>query len=182
MAAVRTNGPEVSVEQIAAQAGVSKPVFYEEFGDKEGIAEAVAIEIAHGAETRFLEQVAAGSALDIATTVRAGVETLIGLVTDEPEIYRFIVRSMRASDRGLLDNGFVRALDSRVSTLISLLAPDADPVLLGALGHGLFGFVWATVESWRVTEEPPRDELINALVAVVTHGFDAVGRPNPTPS
>ena len=42
--------------------------------------------------------------------IRAGVNALIGLVVDKPEIYGFIVRSMRSGDHGILDNTLVRTL------------------------------------------------------------------------
>ena len=50
MAAIRLHGSSVSVENIAAHAGVSKPVIYAEFGDKAGIADALALERAQQME------------------------------------------------------------------------------------------------------------------------------------
>src|SRR2546423_9774671 len=39
---IRELGPDVSMEQIAAEAGVTKPILYRHFGDKDGLCEAVA--------------------------------------------------------------------------------------------------------------------------------------------
>ena len=74
---------------------------------------------------------------------------------DEPEVYGFMVRCIRASDRGLLDNALVRTLHSRMAMLSGVLAPDGDQVLLGVLADGMFGFLFATVESWQATRTPP---------------------------
>ncbi len=81
----------------------------------------------------------------------SGANALIGLLVDEPEIYGFIVRSMRASDRGVLDNPLVRTLHDRVQMLISLLAPDADEAMVSVVTDGMFGFIFAMVESWQMS-------------------------------
>ncbi|HWW54319.1 MAG TPA: TetR/AcrR family transcriptional regulator [Acidimicrobiales bacterium] len=175
MSAIRRLGPDASIDQMAADAGVSKPVLYDEFGDKVGIAEAIAIEIAKAAEQTFIERLAADGTLDIGAGARAAVEALVDLVTEEPELYQFLVRTIRASDRGLFDISLVRALDSRVHSITGLLVPRGDPELLSVLGHGTFGFVFAAVESWQRTQTPSREKLVDAIVTIVVHGFQAVG-------
>ena len=175
MRAIRRIGPDASIDQMAGEAGVSKPVLYDEFGDKVGIADAIAIEIARAAEQTFAQRLAAGGTLDVGAGARAAVEALIDLVTKEPELYRFLVRTIRASDRGLFDIGLVHALDSRVQLITGALAPGRDPALLAVLGHGTFGFVFAAVESWQRTREPSRQKLVDALVAIIVHGSRAVG-------
>jgi AcrR family transcriptional regulator len=177
MAAIRRVGPDVSVDEIAIEAGVSKPVLYSEFGGRDGIAEALAIELATRAQNALFTKLAAAGTLDTAAGLRMAIDSLISLVTDEPQVYGFLVRCMRASDQGLLDNALVRTLHSRVAMLTGLLAPDTSPSLLSVLTHGTFGFVFAAVESWQATRTPDREELIDALVTVVLHGFQAIGGP-----
>jgi AcrR family transcriptional regulator len=177
MTAIRLVGPGASVDQIAAQAGVSKPVIYAEFGDKAGIAEAIALERAEQTERSLVEELAASASLDTAIAIRAAVNSLIGLVVDEPQIYGFIVRSMRTSDHGILDNALVRTLHARVGILTSLLAPQADKALLSVTTHGMFGFIFAAVESWQSTQRISQDELVDTIVTLVQHGFHAVGGP-----
>ena len=50
IAAIRRVGPDASVDEMAAEAGVCKPVLYAEFGDKYGIADAIAVEIVERSE------------------------------------------------------------------------------------------------------------------------------------
>jgi AcrR family transcriptional regulator len=177
MAAIRLHGAGTSVEQIATRAGVSKPVIYAEFGDKAGIAEAIAIERAEKVERALVDELAASKSLDTAIAIRTAVNSLIGLVVDEPEIYGFIVRSMKTSDHGILDNALVRTLHARVGILTSLVAPDADQAVLSVLTYGLFGFVFATVESWQVSQTPSQAELVDTIVKLVQQGFAAIGGP-----
>src|SRR5580700_10607915 len=83
MEAIRRSGPAVSVENIAAFAGVSKPVMYAEFGDKAGLAEALALVRAQEVERTWIAELAARPALDTSEAVRLGANALIGLVVDE---------------------------------------------------------------------------------------------------
>lgn len=175
MAAIRRVGSEASVDELAAEAGVSKPVLYAEFGGKEGIADALALELAQRGERAVIAQLANSPAVDAASGIRIAIEALLTLVGDEPEIYGFLVRAMRSSDRGLLDNALVRTLQSRVAMLTGLIAPGSDPALLKVLTHGTFGFVFAAFESWQTSHEPSREVLVDALTTIVLNGFVAVG-------
>jgi AcrR family transcriptional regulator len=115
----------------------------------------------------------AGS-LDIASGLRAAINALISVVTDEPEIFEFLVRCIRTSDQGLLDNALVRTLHSRVAMIVGLIAPGNDPSLLSVLTDGAFGFVFAAVESWQVSRHPSREQLVDALATAILHGLAAV--------
>jgi AcrR family transcriptional regulator len=53
MDAVRAGGGDISVADIADSAEVSKPVLYAEFGDKNGIADAISVVLADIVEQRI---------------------------------------------------------------------------------------------------------------------------------
>ncbi len=177
MDAIRLHGPSVSVDEIATHAGVSKPVIYAEFGDKAGIADAIALERAELVERTLIEELAARHTVDTAVAVRMAVNALIGVVIDEPEIYAFIVRSVRAADTGLLDNALIRTLHSRVGILTSLLAPSGDKAMMSVVTHGVFGFIFMAVESWQISRTPSQEELVDTIVTLVQHGFQTLGGP-----
>jgi AcrR family transcriptional regulator len=156
---------------------VSKPVLYSEFGDKHGIAEAIAVELTERSERRVLSAWSASGSVDMTAALRLAIDGFIDLVTDEPEVYRFIVRSVRATDRGLLDNSLVRTLQGRFEQVATVLVPDGDPSLLRVIAHATFGFMVAAVESWLADPVPPRGELVERLATVLARGFDAVRDP-----
>ncbi len=174
METVRERGPDVSMDDLARGAGVSKPVLYSEFGDKRGVADAIAVTLAHSLEARAAADLA-GEAVAIPAVVRATVSALVELIDTEPELYSFIVRAIRTGDRGLLDNGLVRVIQERLAVLVGLLLPGLDPVRLRVLTDGLFGFGFAAVESWTSHRELSKDELIEALSVAVQGGIEAVG-------
>lgn len=174
MQTLRERGPDVSMDDLARGAGVSKPVLYTEFGDKRGVADAIAVALAHRLEARAAADLA-DQAMEIPAVVRAAISALIHLIDTEPELYAFVVRAIRTGDRGLLDNGLVQVIQERLAVLMALLLPGLDTARLRALSDGLFGFGFAAVESWTTSRELSRDELIDALSVVVQGGIEAAG-------
>lgn len=174
MDTVRQRGPDCSMDDLARGAGVSKPVLYRHFGDKRGVADAIAVTLAH----RLVASAAAdlaGHPIDIAAVVRSTFSALIHVVDTDPELYRFIARAIHSGDRGLLDNALVRVIQERLTVLVGLLLPGLDPVRRRALTDGLFGFGFAAVESWTAHRELSKEELIEALSVVVQGGIEAAG-------
>ena len=177
MAAIRAHGPDVSVDEIATEAGVSKPVLYAEFGDKVGIGEAIAVELGDRGERVVVEEISRAGGLEMRRALTVAINRFIDIVIDEPEIYAFILRSIRTSDKGLLDNALIRTLEGRFQQLAKVLAPDADPDLVHVVAAGTFGFILASVESWRDTERPERGVLVDHLASILVQGFAATGGP-----
>ncbi len=177
MTAVRLRGPDVSIDDLAGACGVSKPVLYDEFGDKRGIADAVAVAMARDVEAQVLGQLADLGTIDIDAIIRELLTALIDLVDDEPELYEFVVRSIRASDRGFLDNALVRTLHERLGAYVGLLAPGAPPDRVAVLVDGVYGFVFAAIESWQTHRAPDRDALLTTLIDVIRAGAAAAAAP-----
>lgn len=174
MQGVRDAGPDISIDDLAQAAGVSKPVLYDEFGGKLGIADAIALVLAEDLEFTVLTELSGTDGFDIDLTIRSAIDSLIDIIVREPELYSFLVRSIRVSDRGFLDNALVRVVRDRATTIVGLVAPDAPATHVAVLTDGLFGFVFAAVESWQETREPQRDELVRALSIVIRRGVQAV--------
>jgi AcrR family transcriptional regulator len=172
MEAIRRSGPDLSIDDLAAAAGVSKPVLYDEFGDKLGLADAMAVSLAEMVEHDILSQLSFGTGFDVEEAVRIGVREIINLIVREPHLYAFIVRSMRANNRGFLDNALVRQIDERAMALVNLVASIA-PETVRVLTDGLFGFVFGAIESWQVTQTPDKETLINGLAAIIVTGIAA---------
>lgn len=174
-AAVRRHGPDTSVEEMAAEAGVSKPVLYSEFGDKYGIAEAMAVALVERGELQLMSELSAGGTIDLRRALHLAVDEFFDVVTADPDVYGFIFRSIRTSDGGLLDNALMRSLVSRFELVAGLLAPEADPAALRLAAHGTFGFIMSAIESWNAHRTPDRDAAIELIVGVLTDGLAFAG-------
>ena len=180
MAAVRRHGPEASIDQMAEAAGVSKPVIYSEFGDKNGLVDAMAVVLAEGIEATVIERVTAAGTFEPDRIIGAIIEALINLIDAEPDLYAYIVRSLRMRDRGLLDNALVRVIHDRATVIVGRLADELGDGELEILTDGVFGFVFGVVESWVATRRPEKDQLVETMTAVIRAGLAEVSTRRPS--
>jgi AcrR family transcriptional regulator len=183
MDAIRAHGPEVSVDEIAATAGVSKPVLYGHFGDRLGLADAIAVAVADDVITltvdRAVEGAADGLAVDFPAAIAAIVASLVDVVEQEPEIYGFLVRAIRSGERGFFDNPLVEVIRDRGGRLAEAATPGLDAEMRRVMVDGAFGFLLFAIESWKPTRTPPRAELVGTLTDAVAAGFVAASQPRP---
>ena len=172
-----------SVEEIAAHAGVSKPVVYEHFGGKEGLY-AVVVD----REVRTLHD-AIRTAL---TTPRANPRALIELGTlalldyidDHPNGFRIISRDSSATSP---EGSFATILSDIASRVEGLLANEFTKRELDAqtapmYAQMLVGLVALAGQWWMDTrEEQQLDKPVVAahLVNLAWYGMRNL-RPNPT--
>ena len=178
MDAVRRFGPDVSIEQMAEVADVSKPVLYAEFGDKTGLVDAMAVVLAGGVEQKVFERVAAEGPAAPDRIIGTIIDALVNLIDDEPQLYAYIVRSLRTRDRGLLDNALVRVIHDRATLIIGSLADQLPAAELDLLTDGVFGFVLGVVESWVATRRPDKARVVEMVTGVIRAGLaDATRRP-----
>ena len=174
MEAVRANGPDVSIDEMADTAGVSKPVLYAEFGDKLGLIDAIALVLAERVERTVVARITRDRAFDADSVIGAIVDALITLIDGEPQLYAFLARGLRGSDRGFLDNALVRVIHERAALVVGLLAPQVPKDELSILTDGVFGFVFGVVESWVATRRPPKEQLIEMMTAAIQAGLTEV--------
>lgn len=171
MDAVRTHGPDATIAQMAEAAGVSKPVLFAEFGDKLGVADAVAVVLADRVERDVLSTLAAAPEFNVHSAIGAIVEGLVSLVVSEPELYGFLARSIRSSDRGFLDNALVRVVHERALLLVGTAAAGAKRREVEVLTDGVFGFAFAAIESWQSGRKLSRARLVELLSGVLYDGL-----------
>jgi AcrR family transcriptional regulator len=174
MDAVRAHGPEVSLDQIADAADVSKPVFYAEFGDKNGVVDAMAVVLAQGIEDKVRADIDRVGRFDADQVIESIIHGLVDLIDEQPQLYSYIVRSLRMRDRGLLDNALARVVHERAGFIIAALGGEMLQDDLEILTAGVFGFVFGVVESWMATRRPDKPQLIRTIVAAIRAGLSEV--------
>ena len=161
-----------SVEEIAAAAGVSKPVVYEHFGGKEGLY-AVVVD----REVRRLDE-----AIQTAITtpgggsrqvIERGALALLDYIDERPEGFRIISRdSSVAASAG----SFASILSDIAASVDRLLRePMArrgfDPELAGPFSQALVGLVAAAGQFWLEARQFPKTELAAQLVNLAWNGL-----------
>lgn len=175
MDSIRDRGAEVSLDDIAADSGVSKPVLYGHFGDRLGLADAIAVVMVDGATEITLREAQRrsqeGGDVDFEAAVGAIAESLVDVVEREPAIYGFLVRTIRNGERGFFDNALVDVIRERSGRLVEFANPSIDQGVREVLVDGAFGFLLFSIESWKTTRTPDRDELVKTLTDAVAAGF-----------
>ncbi|MFF4222564.1 TetR family transcriptional regulator [Streptomyces sp. L500] len=167
---VLREGPGASMNAIAAEAGITKPILYRHFGDKGGLYRALAV--------RHTDALLAGlrAALDAPTNRRERVETTLdsylAAIEARPQVYRFL---MHPADEGLpSDQGFdvgrhsaplLRRMGEELAQVIVErvdLGPDGEE-LARAWGHGIVGMMHAAGDWWLRERPFPRGLLVRHL-------------------
>ncbi len=160
----------VSIEEIAARAGVSKPVVYEHFGGKEGL---YAVVVDREVE-RFLA---------MATDLLQGEDTMakfevaaVGLlryIEDDSDGFRILVRdSHPASGSGTLGS-LISDIASQVEYILAdvLQARGYDPKLAPMYAQMLVGMVTFAGQWWLDARKPRIEEMAAHLVNLAWNGM-----------
>jgi len=90
MRAIRQHGPDVAMDDIAAEAGISKPILYRHFLDKGDLYMAVSETATEQLRAVLLSGLS--SEVDPRTLLRVVIEDYLTFIEREPELYRFVVR------------------------------------------------------------------------------------------
>lgn len=169
------------MDQLAERMGVSKPVVYDEFGGRVGVADAIAVESWQRMERELMTALTTATSVDIEIVVHGVIDALITFIETEPELYGYFVRAIRTDGRGLLDNGLVRVLRERTGFLIGSFGARVDPEELAVVTDGAYGFLFAAIESWQASGRLSRDVLVNRLsqiLLVALKGLDLLSPSN----
>ena len=172
--AVRARGAAVGMDDIAAESGVAKPVFYRYFADKADLFAAVGRMVAEEIVTDI------GAALDWETAPRAmltvGIDAYLRHIEAEPELYRFVVSA--PLDRTTADPVTVYSdvIGLRLTRLIGARMRDAglDAAVAEPWGFGIVGMVRAAGERWLDQQSMSREALTEYLSRLLWSGFAGV--------
>ncbi|MEV7414131.1 TetR family transcriptional regulator [Streptomyces sp. NPDC089919] len=167
---VLRDGPKASMNAIAAEAGITKPILYRHFGDKAGLYQALAVRHTDA----LLDSLRA--ALDAPTERRSRVEatldTYLSAIEARPQVYRFLMHP--AEDSQTADRGFdvgrhsaplLRRLGEELAKVIAErvdLGP-AGEELARIWGHGIVGMMHAAGDWWLSERPCERGTLVRGL-------------------
>ncbi|HJX77212.1 TetR/AcrR family transcriptional regulator [Glutamicibacter sp.] len=188
--AVHKLGPQVSMEDIAAHAKTSKPVYYRYFGDKEGLRQALgAVVIADFRDSIIAAGLAEG---DEAGALRAMVTAYLELAKGSPNLYFFVTAQapdvLTAPDRTATGSlGVLNAFFDEVTALMNerLTAHLAGNTHSASRATGLWpraalGMIRSAGEIWlrqpEGEDKATLNEMAQALSSWLTHGISTTQR------
>ncbi|MFI1970796.1 TetR family transcriptional regulator [Streptomyces cinnamoneus] len=167
---VLREGPGASMNAIAAEAGITKPILYRHFGDKGGLYRALA--------ARHTDALLAGlrAALDSPVARRERVEATLDnyltAIEARPQVYRFLMHpadegqpSEQGFDVGRHSAPLMRRMGEELAVVITErvdLGPDGED-LARAWGHGIVGMMHAAGDWWLRERPFSREQLVRHL-------------------
>jgi AcrR family transcriptional regulator len=174
--AVRRAGTDVSMDEVAAEAGITKPVLYRHFGDKEGLYDALA--------ERYVEELEQTLQGATSTThgrrrLEATIDAYLRYVERQPERYRFLLEAAGKPRTGKLVADFRRrnVESCAFATAESLRRAGLDPELSDLWAHSVSGMIRSVGIWWLETRSLPREQLAEHLTAVLWEGLPALKTP-----
>ncbi|MFE6164104.1 TetR family transcriptional regulator [Streptomyces sp. NPDC056486] len=180
---VLRDGPGASMNAIAAEAGITKPILYRHFGDKGGLYAALA--------KRHTDALLGSlrAALDAPAERRERVEqtldTYLAAIEARPQVYRFLMHPSDAVttpgeqgfDVGLHSAPVLRRMGEELAQVIEErvdLGPGSAQ-LARVWGHGIVGMMHAAGDWWLGERPCPRAELVSSLADLLWGRLAAAG-------
>ncbi len=169
------------MDEIAAEAGISKPILYRHFGDKDGLHQALA--------QRYVDELmsvlrAARLVDDPRANIAAGIDAYLAFIEREPERYRFLLGAAEEPRTSALVAEFRRRLatDCASATAKRLRRLSLDPEIAEPWAWGVVGMVRSVGVWWLESQALPRARLVEHLTNLLWDGFSALCEAAPQPA
>ncbi len=172
IAVVRRRGPGASMEEIAREAGITKPIIYRAFGDRDGLTNAVADLFA--GELRESLQTAITQAPDDRARVTAAIDAYLAFIEREPAIVRFLVhRSLTDDESTVALSGFVRSVAAIITQALgeALRERKLDSGAAEPWAYAIVGAVHLAGDWWLERGTLPRERVVEYLTTLVWDGM-----------
>lgn len=172
MEVIRRGGADATMEEMASAGGISKPILYRHFTDREGLVAAItehALEVLGKMIDGKLDDVRTGNWRD---TVRATIDAFFEYVEGEPELYRFIVEH-DARQGSQATHAFSEKVAGDVADAIAggLEAAGRDVAPAGIWGRAIVGMVRSVGDWWIAGGASSRDEVVECLTDLAWAGI-----------
>lgn len=161
--AIRRHGRYLSMDEIAAEIGVSKTVLYRYFVDKNDLTTAVMMRFA---QTTLIPNMAAAlsSNVDGIDLAREIIRVYVETVASEPEPYRFVMANSSASkSKVIADSERIIARMLAVVLRRRMQQAGMDTGGVEPWAYSMVGGVQLATHSWMSDPRMSSDELIDYL-------------------
>jgi AcrR family transcriptional regulator len=159
-----------SIEAISRIAGVSRPIVYDHFGDKEGVYIACLRRARGELEEMILAAVAtAGTPREM---IERGTSAYFEFVEQRGQRWSVLFGGVDLAGRAAAEVAALRfETVSRIRDLIAVITPAADAVTVEAFAHAVSGSSEQVAKWWRATPGVTRSEVVRLQVAFAWSGL-----------
>lgn len=184
---LRREGPEASMATLAAGAGITKPILYRHFGDKQGLLAAWAERQATALGARITDELA--KQRNPRSRIRATIATYLSALEQDPQGYWFVTRRAVTADDPS-GGPVVDVVEMIVTAIAAVLreelhragADDHAAAAATTWARALVGMVQQVGDHWvQHQDDVGVDELADQLTELVWLGFRGMAE-QPVPS
>ncbi|MDV7245902.1 MULTISPECIES: TetR/AcrR family transcriptional regulator [Rhodococcus] len=163
---------QLSMDQVAAEAGVSSPLLFHYFKNKHGFRNAVLVASA----TELQRRMTPDTSLPLPAQLRAGVETFAEAVIAHPAIYLAVMRMASSGDHGMrkIYRGMRRTFTRWIGASLAELGVSTTPALEAAIS-GWQALMEEIVLSWLDEPTMDRTDMIDLCERAFYHLLPAAG-------
>ncbi|MEQ1786340.1 MAG: TetR/AcrR family transcriptional regulator [Acidimicrobiales bacterium] len=172
--AIRALGPSVTMEQLAKSGGVTKPILYRHFGDRDGLINAIAEQFSADLLTSVTTPLATDATAQ--ELLRSTVDSYVGFIERETNLYRFMVQH---TPERRDEASQMRSLVDRIAQQVAVVAGERlrqagrDSGAAVPWAYGIVGLVHQAGDWWVDDQTMSRDALVTYLVALLWDGLGA---------
>ncbi|KZB82404.1 TetR/AcrR family transcriptional regulator [Amycolatopsis regifaucium] len=177
--ALDTHGPDLGMEDVAAEAGVTKPVLYRHFDDKADLYVALG---QRGTEILFQRLIPAINAeLAPVPRIRMALDAFFGVIEEHPNLYRLLARG-GLQEKAVVKSDVVAEDKELIATALTALLGDymrmfnMDSGAAEPWAHGIVGMVQSTGEWWLDRRSMGRDSVVEYLTQIIWAAIDGLSR------
>lgn len=176
---IRREGPGASMDQIAAEAGVSKPILYRHFTDRAGLVAAIGRSSARRVNEELVRAMRSGGTPS--ELVYATIDTYLSFIEADPEIYRFLVQRtvIDAVDSTVFMNDYIRQTGEQVAAVLTELLGQwgYDTSAAEPWAYGIVGMVHTAGDWWTEDGGMTRHQLCTNLTTLLIDGLPFTAAP-----
>ena len=163
----------LAIEEIARLAGVSRPIVYAHFKDKESLYLACLRRAREELEQMILE--ATASAKSAREMVELGTNAYFEFVERRGQRWAVLFGGAELSGPGAREITRLRfATVAQISQLIAAIAPRADQLTREAFAHGVSGSAEQVAKWWRENPQVKREDVVAQQVSFAWDGLSRI--------
>jgi AcrR family transcriptional regulator len=166
----------VSMDDFAHECGVTKPVLYANFGDKAGLMQAVANQVADEIVVEVMAALTSpGTVRDI---VASTIDTFVSFVEHDPNLYRYLLRiptpiSPEHPDLASLTRGIGQAIAAVLDG--AMQEAGYDPGAAEPWAFAILGMVYVASDWWSQNSSVSRTRFVEYLTDLLLDGLVSTG-------
>jgi AcrR family transcriptional regulator len=173
--AIERIGPDASMDELAAEAGITKPILYSHFGDKAGLASALAVRVA--AELDEAISTSLGQMRHPRQVVSSTIGAFCTFIESQNALYRFLIKAAMSNPDKRSRSRLVADFAEQIAAVLrgGLRQVGFDPGAAEPWSYAIVGMTLSAGEWWLDCRTMSKDDLVDYLTQLLWSGLEGTG-------